>query len=1106
MRVVAVFGSRQGSGVLLTPRHVLTCAHVLQGVQGGPSVLHLTSTRSFPCDVVKVWPGRDAVLLRATEDIVSADRLGLLRIAALTRDDPLHGIQTTGFPGHQRYGGNKLDFGQYTGTVLPAAGQARGALTLWLDHTPGPPLPDGRSPLAGLSGAPVLAGPVLLGIVAGVSGAHGQQLEAVPIDALANWAFGGLPVTPRLERMSGFDPADAPFEERYADAVKAQYAKTEVFGIDELGVSESNWDLDTAYLSLEATGRDEETRRSPRKLLDELREAIADEPDARPRLDPERRLTRADLTTAAKLRVFPGPDLDDRPRRVEQLLGRSNRILLRGEAGAGKTTLVWWLAAHAACGTLPDPLAELNGLIPLVVPMRSIRAHGTGFPAPDDLGHIAGLAVGRAPDGWAERILASGRGLLLVDGLDELPQADRDRARTWLTRLLTRHPDTRCLATVRPGAVEKDWLTGEGFTDLLLLPMSDDDITAFVTAWHRAAQLEYAGLDHARAAAEAGRLDELRQRLVREFTGNRVLRDLARTPLLCAVICALHRKRRGRLPHTRWDLYRATLDMLLGKRDRERGIDAPEGLTIGVDEHKLLLQHIAVWLVRCGQTQFTPEEAVQRIDQATGFMPQVREQADARGILVHLINRSGLLQQRTGDSIQFIHRTFQDYLAAKELAETNSIGELVARARDELWRDVVLLAVGHLERRGARLVHGLIDSAPELPAARARALLILAGQCAANAVFLDAETRARAEQAVRSVMPPGNDAESHLLAELGDYVLPLLPGPTGDPALDEMVVSVYARVGDESAIPRLREFTGVGDHRTRNALALAWRSFPARRYADEVLSRIALDDVDVPVPTPEHLALLTSLGPVTSVMVYGDHTSRDLDAALPATGLLGASFIGNSALTDLRVIAERRSVVHLALRDCPALTSLSTLGTHRFVSFTADAQILSLYGPRPTVEHLHVVDDKELPYRALELWAPEGLLLSAPARLSSLLTTTNRVPTLRSLRLDFRVELDSAAVLSTRIRSLVLFNTPPAPDTETIARAFPKLRALQFTPPTGTQPYEIDLTPLHGASPRLRIDIYCTDLAQLRLTGHEHFGSRLAFPLISRNSPGKVTP
>ncbi|MFI1830982.1 NACHT domain-containing protein [Streptomyces sp. NPDC020412] len=530
LRVIAIHGAQQGTGFLLDPRHVLTCAHILgddpnDGDFRRLPLSHPAQTRRIPCDVL--WHGRDEGLdlavLRAAADVLPADRLPRLRTAALTRDDPLPGAQTLGFTRHQRYGGDKLDFGQYPGTVLPVAGQVRGALTFWLDHSPGRPLPGGASPLAGLSGAPVFAGPLLLGVVSRVRGEHAQQLEATPVAAVHDLirrftARSGL----RLEHITSYDRADAVFEEGYARAIKAQYGKTEIFGIDELGVSESSWDLDTAYLSLEATAlRDVDAGR--------------DQP-------------------LGGARYQPFPPRDTHPRRVEELLGRSERTLLRGEAGAGKTTLVWWLAAHAACDTLPPELDRLGGLVPLVVPLRSVRAAGQGFPTPDRLAHAAGLPVGPAPDGWAVRVLDSGRALLLVDGLDELPQPERNRARSWLTGLLTRFPGTHCLATVRPGAVETSWLTGEGFNDLLLLPMSDTDIAVFVGAWHRAARKGH-------TTVECERLDGLEQRLLREFDGNRVLRDLARTPLLCAVICALHRKRHGRLPHTRWELYRATLDM-----------------------------------------------------------------------------------------------------------------------------------------------------------------------------------------------------------------------------------------------------------------------------------------------------------------------------------------------------------------------------------------------------------------------------------------------------------------------------------------------------------------------------------------------------------------
>lgn len=78
-----------------------------------------------------------------------------------------------------------------------------------------------------------------------------------------------------------------------------------------------------------------------------------------------------------------------------------------------------------------------------------LRAQGGTFPAPAQLPDAARLVIDEAPEGWVGRVLESGRALLLVDGLDEVPRDDREQAHEWLSRLLDRYPDIRCVATVR---------------------------------------------------------------------------------------------------------------------------------------------------------------------------------------------------------------------------------------------------------------------------------------------------------------------------------------------------------------------------------------------------------------------------------------------------------------------------------------------------------------------------------------------------------------------------------------------------------------------------------------------------------------------------------
>ncbi|MFE1378901.1 NACHT domain-containing protein [Streptomyces sp. NPDC058740] len=857
----AVLGRRQGSGVLVAPGTLLTSAHVLDGAR---SAMVVAPNRS-PARLRVVWSDDrlDAALLQGDTGAVPTPPLSTVVTAR-----PIPGCEILGYPQVQRYDGRKPDFDQYTGTVLPMAGLLRRTLTVELDHPPVTADEDGPSPLAGLSGAPVFAGERLLGIVRAVPRGRGHRrlecvsLTAVLADAQARQWLPTVSVT-----TTGAHPRDDFHEEEYGEALGAAYRRTRIFGLDELGKRASEWDLDTAYLSLEATSRDQE--------------AVAV------------------------------------PRRIDDLLAARPRVLLRGDAGAGKTTLMWWLAAHAAAGTLGPELAELNGLVPFVVPLRTLRARGAGFPSPAELPGVAGLMIDAAPEGWAGRVLAAGRGLLLVDGLDEVSQSDREDAHTWLSGLLARYPRTRCVATVRPHAVAADWLGAEGFEELTLLPLRGDDIQAFVAAWHEAARLD--------APAEEN-LTDLEHDLSQQFRHNPNLAELARTPLLCAVICALHRLREGFLPENRWELYDSALAMLLGVRDERRRIDAPDGIRMTVEEHTQLLQRLAAWLVRGGQTEFTREQALQRLERALPGMPRVQSQGTPEEVLTHLVNRSGLLQERTDDVFQFAHRTFQDFLAAKEFVEDDLLQELLRHAHDQQWHDVLLLAAGHCKRRDLPvLVEGLLKAGSETRKRDLKTTLyVLAALAAQHAAWLDETLRRRVLRAVRSVVPPRNPGQVAQLARLGGYVLPLLPGPQ-EVAKDtvDAVTGLIAKIGGSAALPYARAFAEAGE---AGRFTTSWPSFPAEAFAREVVGRLDPGE-SIMAFTAEHLRLLRDHEALDNITVVGDFEPDALVQAFSGRSLRILGLANNDRLTDLSFLhaLDHSRLRGLVVADCSRLADLEAV-------------------------------------------------------------------------------------------------------------------------------------------------------------------------------------
>lgn len=1050
-RVVVVRGENgQGSGVLLDRRRVLTAWHVVADSKF-VEVIHPSSGKSVSCRIQ--WTGEtlDVVVLVAMADLISARRaapMGRLRYGEVATAAAVPHCEIVGFPRIQRYGeyGEDLEYDQYRATVLPMAGRIRGVLTCELDRPAADEPGDGTSPLAGLSGAPIFVGPVLLGVVTQVpQGRQHLRIEGVPISEVVRRGPLILPGT-RPQQITEVHPEDERFEDRYAKDLSSQYRKTEIFGIEELGRSESRWDLDTAYLSLRA----------------EAPPPSSVHPSGLPRR-----------------RVDP----QERSQRVEALLADRPRALLRGEAGAGKTTLVWWLAAHAASGTLNAELTDLNGLVPFVVPLREVHARGGQFPKPSEL-----LAAGRTltdgePEGWVHRVLEAGRGLLLVDGLDEVPVSERHEARRWLARLLDRYPGTRCLATVRPNAVDKNWLDGDGFAELTLLPMSDTDIHAFVRAWHNAARIEC-------GHSEDELLTSLEQDLAHQLERNTALRDLARTPLLAAVICALHRRRRGLLPTTRWQLYRAALAMLLGGRDAGRGVLHADRIRLDSDEQHALLQRLAIWLVRTGQQQMTHDEAVSQLALAMRDMPHVEEQGSPEQVLRFLLDRSGLLQERSDDAFQFIHRTFQDFLAAKEFHESGYFLELLRHAHNELWQDVIVLAVGHLSRPDTfKLITALVDLGDATEDRQEKYQLhVLAARCAINVQSLNQSLMEAVKSRVDSLMPPRDGREVEDLASLGDWVVGVLPD--GDELRERVAlhtVRLLGRVRSPKSRRKLRQCVFHPDPFVRSEVARAWELQPLEEYTAEVLEGADLFDLNI--DKGAELVRLPRLGSVARLTVRGAYAAKELDAHLPVRRLESLTLWNNEAVEDLAFLRSRVDLRGLELQDCPALRDLSVLPE-------LDLTMLRLIGgvtmlePQPGVQHLEIGVEQLQRLDYLAAW-PNLLSLTIEGFSHSpgwLLSASRHAPRLTRIALA----VDSITALSSldpfpHVERLKLTGLEHYAGIGQLGRVFPKLRRLGLELVGGGT---LDLRPLHDMT-ELRIQLWNYSPRKPVIVGAEAFGDRL---------------
>lgn len=668
-----------------------------------------------------------------------------------------------------------------------------------------------------------------------------------------------------VERLPAQRTEDAEFEERYRRHLIHRYSRLTIFGID----LDDEWPLDDAYLSLETTESD--TRMMSGALEGDHRH------------------------------------LNRPPQRAERALADQERVLLRGVAGSGKTTLVQWLAVTTAEHRPSGSLVHLFGRVPFVLPMRTLTRVDGELPAPRDFLQTVGCPH-TSPNGWAERVLSARRALLLVDGIDEVPEHRRDGTRRWLRELLREFPGNVCLVTARPSAVREDWLASEGFRELSLSPMGRGDVFAFIERWHRAAN---AGRHRADALLAAIRS---RQDLGR----------LATNPLMCGMICALHRTSHGYLPRGREELYEAALRMLLERRDRQRSID--HGLQMDAKSQTLFLERLAYWLIRNGHSEMEKADAVDLIAQALPAMHRHAARGSAEDVYRHLLDRSGLLREPTDGTVEFVHRTFQDYLAARAAVENRDFPLLVRNAHLDQWEDVVRMAVAHGrpdERK--RLLKQLLVRGDKVRKHRVR-LHLLAMACLEHATQLDPEVRGEVERRAAALIPPRTVGEAKSLAAVGQVALELLPGPQGlteDEA--QAVVKVATKVGTDAALPKLAEFRAHPSHQVRQNLLNNWGAFDHTRFGVEILSGLLLDGKPhLKVKNRAELSALHEMPNHPYLSLFGEFSQEEIVEAV-GTRLLRELSLNCERISDLGFLTHFHSLGRLSLIEGPMISDLSWL-------------------------------------------------------------------------------------------------------------------------------------------------------------------------------------
>ena len=405
-----------------------------------------------------------------------------------------------------------------------------------------------------------------------------------------------------------------------------------------------------------------------------------------------------------------------------------------------------------------------------------LREHGR-LPSPEELPGLIGQNLRDAPHpNWVSDLLRAGRGLLMFDGLDEVPRGlPRQKCERAIERYLQDFPSCQFIVAGRPGSIDRHRLGQIGFVPAAVNDLLEEERSRLVHKWHDA-------IGESSDKKWGERRGMLVGRLLREFERNRELARLATNPLLCTAICALHELGPDTMPRRDYDICDQLTLMLIDRRDREEGETSAVPATVlgpirelREDQKRSLLSHIAYGFVVQRQARLPRARVVPLVEAALPRM-DTAGRLDADSVLTVLEERSGVLRGTGPTELEFHHSTFRDFLAALRFLALGAPMDLSARVDEPALEPVILFAASAPDRSAyvEPLVEDLFaDLPPDLESCRAK--VITAIRCAIRAQDIDKKYRQQAQRALDAILPLQNYDEASSLAELGDpWIVPSL--------------------------------------------------------------------------------------------------------------------------------------------------------------------------------------------------------------------------------------------------------------------------------------------------------------------------------------------
>lgn len=329
-----------------------------------------------------------------------------------------------------------------------------------------------------------------------------------------------------------------------------------------------------------------------------------------------------------------------------EAVNQNQYLMVLGEPGSGKSIFLRQIALEALKG---EKLGKIGNstYIPVFIDLKEVSARKVNL----EKIILEEFADSNFPfaDRLTEKTLNKGKLLILLDGLNEVPDHELKTITWQIKNFVNKYPKNRLIASCRTDLYRYNLTI---FANVLISPFEENQLERFLCNWFH-------------SDSESLNLNALGCWEALQKPENSQAKNLGINTLYLSLLCLVY-ERGQNFPKSRQALYQQVWRLLL-----ESGLSDPR-LQLNEREKSLILEGVSNLLSEIASIGFESNKLLfeRRIilDKVKIFLNinlKRQPNLDANLVLDALVIKPGILVSKEADLLAFFHPTMQEYLTAQ---------------------------------------------------------------------------------------------------------------------------------------------------------------------------------------------------------------------------------------------------------------------------------------------------------------------------------------------------------------------------------------------------------------------------------------------------------